>query len=385
MNTPLAVPPSQPQSPAVMTHSMTPLRCPTEMQFYTPSSTNLFIRYLPREVDDERLREIFSAYGTITSSMVMRDIHSGQSMGTAFVRFSKHQEALQALCRAHGMPLFGKSISVQWAKQQHDVTPAGQERLKMNKLFLRNVPLDVTEKDVVNLVAPYGTVKKVTLHNDTAPIMDINARRRIVFVTFVEDGSAESALRAVHNTCPFTQCYGVPLMGKLINDAIKSKKHRGRSDSCGSQSNEEAPAAVPMALTAPMPVMPLENSVPVLAAAAAAPVVPASPSAAASRAAERMGGLCKLSLESLNTCPSTPFVSGADESAATTPARSYGTSQWDVAPAATTPVGAFSGPIPIPVGTPSSSSSHHGSTGEASHSSRFCHNPYSMGGEKIFL
>ncbi|CAJ1041816.1 putative RNA recognition motif (RRM, RBD, or RNP domain), partial [Leishmania shawi] len=90
-------------------------RCPTQMQFYTPSSTNLFVRYLSREVDDDRLRAIFSAFGNITSSMVMRDIYSGQSLGTAFVRYEKHEEALRALRDAHGMPLLGKTVSVQWA------------------------------------------------------------------------------------------------------------------------------------------------------------------------------------------------------------------------------------------------------------------------------
>ena len=346
--------------PTAVPNSVTPLRCPTEVQFYTPSSTNLFVRYLPHEVDDERLRQIFSAYGTVTSSMVMRDIHSGASMGNGFVRFATHEEAARAFQEAHGMPLFGKTLAIQWAKQQHDDTPAGQDRLKMNKLFLRNVPLDVTEKDIANLVATYGTVKKVTLHNDTAPILDVNVRRRIVFITFVEDGAAEAALRKLHNSCPFPQCCGVPLMCKLINDAIKSKKHRVCSDSTANQSMEAGPVAAMDAAALPAP--------------------------ATSRALERMGGVRKLSLESLNTCPSSLLVSGTDESStATTPSRSYGTSQWDVVPAAVTPVGAFSGPIPMPVGTPSSSSSQRGSIGETSHSSRFCHNPYSMGGEKLFL
>ncbi|CAG9572401.1 hypothetical protein LMJF_18_0180 [Leishmania major strain Friedlin] len=185
---------------------------------FTPSSTNLFVRYLPREVDDNRLREIFSAFGKITSSMVMRDIYNGQSLGTAFVRYEEHEEALRAMRDAHGMPLLGKTVSVQWAKQQHDDTPAGQERLKMNKLFLRNVPLEVAEEDLVRLVSPYGSVKKVTIHNDTAPLIDATERRRIVFITFAEQGAAEAALLAVHNTCAFHQCRGIPLMGKLSED-----------------------------------------------------------------------------------------------------------------------------------------------------------------------
>ncbi|KAG5480988.1 hypothetical protein LSCM1_06662 [Leishmania martiniquensis] len=194
------------------------MNLPTTAPYYTPSSTNLFIRYLPREVDDNRLREIFSVFGNITSSMVMRDIHSGQSLGTAFVRYEAHEEAVRALRDAHGMPLFGKTVSVQWAKQQHDGTPAGSDRLRMNKLFLRNVPLEATEGDLVDLVSSHGSVVRVTMHNDTAPLADSTERRRIAFITFENFGAAEAALRAVHNTCAFPQCRGIPLMGKLSED-----------------------------------------------------------------------------------------------------------------------------------------------------------------------
>lgn len=190
----------------------------SKMNYYTPSSTNLFVRYLPREVDDDGLRELFSPYGSITSSMVMRDIHSGHSIGTAFVRFSKHAEAVRALAGVHGMPLLGKTVAVMWAKQQHDDTPAGQQRLKMNKLFLRNVPVDVTEDDLVCAVRACGSVLRVSLHSDTTPVEEPSRVRRIAFVTFAEAGAAEAALRLLHHTCPFRSCCGVPLMGKLSED-----------------------------------------------------------------------------------------------------------------------------------------------------------------------
>jgi RNA recognition motif-containing protein len=204
----------------------------TQQANYTPSSTNLFVRYLPREVDDNRLREIFSAYGTVTSSMVMRDIHTGQSMGNAFVRFATHEEAVRAFQEAHGMPLFGKTLAMQWAKQQHDGTPAGQERLKMNKLFLRNVPLDVTADHLVEVVRDCGEVVKVTLHNDTAPLNDPARTRRIAFIIFEEYGAAEAALRKLHNSFPFRSCDGIPLMGKLSED-YRQKERTPRTPSSG--------------------------------------------------------------------------------------------------------------------------------------------------------
>ncbi|GET87725.1 RNA recognition motif, putative [Leishmania tarentolae] len=334
-------------------------RCPTQMQFYTPSSTNLFIRYLPREVDDNSLREIFSAFGTITSSMVMRDIYSGQSLGTAFVRYEEHEEALRAMRDAHGMPLFGKTVSVQWAKQQHDNTPAGQERLKMNKLFLRNVPLEVTEEDLANLVGPYGSVKKVTMHNDTAPLIDATERRRIVFITFAEQGAAEAALLAVHNTCAFHQCRGIPLMGKLINDAVKSKRHRmSGSRSCSSP--EESATTVPTVESARF------------SRVAVAPLNTAD-----------MNVVRKMSLDSFSPSQAPPFTSSSEGSVANTPSRSCGGLPWELA--AVMPSRGSPAVVPRPIGCDSSDSSLPRSGSDVSYSSRFCHNPYSMLGEKTYV
>ncbi|CAM37993.1 hypothetical protein, unknown function [Leishmania braziliensis MHOM/BR/75/M2904] len=335
-------------------------RCPTQMQFYTPSSTNLFVRYLSREVDDDRLRAIFSAFGNITSSMVMRDIYSGQSLGTAFVRYEKHEEALRALRDAHGMPLLGKTVSVQWAKQQHDGTPAGQERLRMNKLFLRNVPLEVTEEDLVDLVNSYGSVRKVTIHNDTAPFIDATERRRIVFITFAEQGAAEAALRAVHNTCAFHQCRGIPLMCKLINDAVKSKRHRMDSVCSGGDVTEFATTSPKAASsrTSRMVVAPL--SVP-----------------------DMMCGPGKTSMESFCLSQVPQLMSSSEDSVANTPSRSCGGSQWDEAAVAHTRV--YSSVGPWPIGGDSSNASLPRSSSDMGYSLRFCHNPYSMLGEKVYV
>lgn len=51
------------------------------------SDTNLFFRHLPNSIDDSALRHIFSVFGSVLSAAIMRDIHTGESLGTAFVRF----------------------------------------------------------------------------------------------------------------------------------------------------------------------------------------------------------------------------------------------------------------------------------------------------------
>jgi hypothetical protein len=182
------------------------------------SRLNLLVRYLDHAVDDAQLRRFFVQFGEVTSSMVMRDILTGESRGFGFVRFACHNDAARAMAEADGKKIGGKAVNVLWAKQQHDMAPAGQDRLKMNKLFLRNVPMDVTEEQLAALVSVYGTVAEVSLHNDKISAACHAPSRRIAFIVFTTEGAAEAALHAVHNTCPFRSCYDVPLMAKLSED-----------------------------------------------------------------------------------------------------------------------------------------------------------------------
>ncbi|KAG5507554.1 hypothetical protein JKF63_06503 [Porcisia hertigi] len=204
------------------------------------SKVNLLVRFLDHAVDDDQFRGFFEPFGAITSSMVMRDIFTGESRGFGFVRFARHVDAVRALRECDGKKLGGKAVNLIWAKQQHDDTPAGQERLKMNKLFLRNVPLGVTEAQLVELVSVYGAVTEVSLHNDKIPAARHTPARHIAFVVFADEGAAEAALRGVHNTCPFASCYGIPLMGKLSEDY---KTKNGGSVNTSSNSSCKTPGA----------------------------------------------------------------------------------------------------------------------------------------------
>ncbi|AIO00092.1 RNA binding protein, putative [Leishmania panamensis] len=216
------------------------------------SHVNLFVRDLPLELNEEKLRAMFTPFGDIVNSAIMRNIHTGISLGTAFVRFSKHEEAMRAMeAFAGGRSVTGsKRVTVQWARREHDKAPSGDERRKMRKLFIRNVPKDVTQEMLMTLFSQYGPVKSVSTHRDTAAANAVSQPgggggaagaaeadfashgghdstaatgastddRRIAFVTFEFEGVAEQATAAVHNTMPFASCQGIPLMVKLAED-----------------------------------------------------------------------------------------------------------------------------------------------------------------------
>lgn len=48
-------------------------------------NTNVFVKYLPADVDDSRLRSLFSPFGSIVSAKVMVEVHTGTSLGYGYV------------------------------------------------------------------------------------------------------------------------------------------------------------------------------------------------------------------------------------------------------------------------------------------------------------
>ncbi|PWU99093.1 putative RNA-binding protein [Trypanosoma cruzi] len=104
------------------------------------SRTNLFISNIPHKMEQRELENLFAPYGQILSAAVMRNIHTGKSLGTAFVRYASTEEAMSAIKGMSGKRIGGRAIAVQWAKKQHDYAPVGEARKKISKLFVRNIP-----------------------------------------------------------------------------------------------------------------------------------------------------------------------------------------------------------------------------------------------------
>ncbi|KAK1276178.1 Polyadenylate-binding protein 2 [Acorus gramineus] len=80
---------------------------------------NLYLKNLDDSIDDEKLKELFSEFGTITSCKVMRD-PSGISRGSGFVAFSTPEEASRALAEMNGKIVVSKPLYVALAQRKED-------------------------------------------------------------------------------------------------------------------------------------------------------------------------------------------------------------------------------------------------------------------------
>ncbi|XP_050212003.1 polyadenylate-binding protein 8-like [Mercurialis annua] len=80
---------------------------------------NLYIKNLDDSISDDRLKELFSSFGTITSCKVMRD-PNGISRGSGFVAFSTPEEASKALMEMNGKMIVSKPLYVALAQRKED-------------------------------------------------------------------------------------------------------------------------------------------------------------------------------------------------------------------------------------------------------------------------
>ncbi|XP_044475277.1 polyadenylate-binding protein 2-like [Mangifera indica] len=81
--------------------------------------SNLYIKNLDDSIDDEKLKELFTEFGQITSCKVMRD-PNGISKGSGFVAFTTPEEASRALAEMNGRMVVSKPLYVALAQRKEE-------------------------------------------------------------------------------------------------------------------------------------------------------------------------------------------------------------------------------------------------------------------------
>jgi RNA recognition motif-containing protein len=76
----------------------------------------LFIYHLPLECDEPTLHQLFSNFGTVLSTRVMKDLQTGYSKGFGFVNMMTDQQAQAAIIGLNGFQLGGKYLKVSYKK-----------------------------------------------------------------------------------------------------------------------------------------------------------------------------------------------------------------------------------------------------------------------------
>lgn len=74
---------------------------------------HILVSNLSMNVINDDLVQLFSIYGEVSFSTIVRDKKNGRSMGRAFIEMPYEAQAEQAISALNGKALDGKEISVQ--------------------------------------------------------------------------------------------------------------------------------------------------------------------------------------------------------------------------------------------------------------------------------
>ncbi|KAJ1664869.1 Protein phosphatase PP2A regulatory subunit B [Coemansia sp. RSA 1813] len=206
--------------------------------------TNVYVKNIEAEVDNDGLRELFSKYGDITSAIVQRD-DEGKSRGFGFVNFKDHESARQAVEELHDTELNGQKLFVSRAQkkaERNEELRRQYEQAKMERLskyqgvnlYVKNFDDEIDDDKLRQEFAPYGTITSAKVMRD-----EKGASRGFGFVCFSSPEEATKAIAEMNGRMLTTK----PLYVAL---AQRSDQRRQQIEATKRQWHGSAPMGAPV-------------------------------------------------------------------------------------------------------------------------------------------
>ena len=87
---------------------------------------NIYVGNLSFETTEDQLREMFGAFGEVTSAAVITDKFTGESRGFGFVEMPTKNEAVAAISGLNGQEFNGRALNVNEARPRNDKPGGGR-------------------------------------------------------------------------------------------------------------------------------------------------------------------------------------------------------------------------------------------------------------------
>lgn len=155
---------------------------------YSTEPVKLFVGQVPKSMQEQELFPIFEKYGAMEDVVIIRDKHTGQHRGCAFVTFLSKESAEKCVDELHGQ------LTLPGGRRPVQIRPAGRKEEVENKVFVGMLPRDVKEEKIRELFEPFGEISGIYIirNND-------GVKKGCAFVKYVERDSALNAIESMNN------------------------------------------------------------------------------------------------------------------------------------------------------------------------------------------
>jgi RNA recognition motif-containing protein len=88
----------------------------------------IFVGSLPYKVEEADLKELFEAYGEVSSVKIITDRETGRSKGFGFIEMTDDESAQKAIDGLNGTEIGGRTIAVSQAEERKPSAGGGGSR-----------------------------------------------------------------------------------------------------------------------------------------------------------------------------------------------------------------------------------------------------------------
>jgi polyadenylate-binding protein len=194
--------------------------------------TNLYVKQFPSSWDEQKLREIFGAYGEIVSLTVSTDA-DGKSKGFGFVNYNNHEAAARAQSDLNNKE-FQESADAsftlyvnraqkkaervaQLRSRQESVNQERVAKFQGMNLYVKNISDTLTDEQFRDAFAAFGNITSARIMRENN---EAKTSKGFGFVCFSTVEEASNALNAMNSK---------PLAGKPLYVAFYQKKEVRRA------------------------------------------------------------------------------------------------------------------------------------------------------------
>lgn len=180
----------------------------------------LFVGQVPRSMSEEDLFSTFTWFGPIKELMIIRDRHTGQHRGCAFVTFYKTSDGLQAIEDLHD------KVTLMNGRKPLQVRPANEGAalstpLQENKLFVGMTARNADENALRELFDPFGELREIYLIRNAD-----GSNKGCAFLKFAHAESAMAAIEALNDKVVMEGA-SRPLIVKYADTRAQKKTRQG--------------------------------------------------------------------------------------------------------------------------------------------------------------
>ncbi|CAJ2678425.1 unnamed protein product [Trifolium pratense] len=107
------------QTPIVQQQPNDVVSVPEEQPLKLRNTTELYVSNLPRTYDTQHLLNMFTPHGTVLSAQVCRNVETGESKGSAYVKMGSYNAAKNAAAALDGLDVEGRQMHVKFSVQMN--------------------------------------------------------------------------------------------------------------------------------------------------------------------------------------------------------------------------------------------------------------------------